>query len=377
MTISTSTTIAVMSPLYLNITTSTPDPFGIANVSGVYGPGTWAAWFLTGVAAWWRIIRHSEEKIDANTWAFIFGTNWAAVDVFRAIHSIGSISSPENEAELKTNLGTFGAAFTVVFWGSFHAFSQLVATLAVFKYSDCLGKRLWTLITGLILPSIALLASAYLFHPLQNYQAASELLPVLYWRGMDNSLHYVLFYIASLTSVVLFPIIILWIKHCNPDPHWQYRTSSFDFGLSPEDRDIICLGVVYLVVSVATFITILIFHPEIFIFYHPMLLCLIITVLLAFNVPYVFFFVWILIYTVGSAIYVWKGYLCRNPKTWGSESCFFMPCSPQSIKDEDQMNALLAGLFLFVGLEGVPLVLKYLRRRYRETGFLFRWSRGH
>jgi len=74
-----------------------------------------------------------------------------------------------------------------------------------------------------------------------------------------------------------------------------------------------------------------------------------------------------LIPIIGSAFYVWEGYFHRNPKTQVSESCFFMPCSPQSIKDDDQIYALLAGVFLFVGLEGLPPAFKYLRRRYRET----------
>src|SRR5690349_14987992 len=56
----TSTATAI--PLYLPVTASPPDRLGIAQVSGFYGPGAWAAWFLTGVAAWWRILRRSKKK---------------------------------------------------------------------------------------------------------------------------------------------------------------------------------------------------------------------------------------------------------------------------------------------------------------------------
>jgi hypothetical protein len=65
--ISTSTSYTP-TPLYLHVTPSPPDILGISNISGVYGPGAWAAWFLTGVAAWYRIFTRSEEKIDVNTW---------------------------------------------------------------------------------------------------------------------------------------------------------------------------------------------------------------------------------------------------------------------------------------------------------------------
>jgi len=44
-----------------------------------------------------------------------------------------------------------------------------------------------------------------------------------------------------------------------------------------------------------------------------------------------------------------------------------MPCSPQSVKDEDQIYALLAGVFLFVGLEVFPPAFKRLRRWYTDN----------
>jgi hypothetical protein len=64
--------------LHLPVTAAPPDPLGIANVSGFYGPGSWAAWFLTGAASWLRIVRRDERNFDLNTWLFFAGTNWAA-----------------------------------------------------------------------------------------------------------------------------------------------------------------------------------------------------------------------------------------------------------------------------------------------------------
>lgn len=138
-----------------------------------------------------------------------------------------------------------------------------------------------------------------------------------------------------------------------------FGPGALDHGDSSGDR-IIYLGVVCGVVLAAISITILILDPDMFVLAGAMLLWLIVIVWLIYIAPYLFFLLWILVPIVGSANYVWTGYFRRNPKTWGSESCFFMPCSPQSIKDEDQIYALLASLFLFIGLEGLPPALKYL-----------------
>jgi hypothetical protein len=56
-----------------------------------------------------------------------------------------------------------------------------------------------------------------------------------------------------------------------------------------------------------------------------------------------------------------------------SHSCDFMPCSPYSIGDDDQLYPLVPQIFLVVGLEIVrPLVSSMRRRRaerlFAETG---------
>jgi hypothetical protein len=63
-------------------------------------------------------------------------------------------------------------------------------------------------------------------------------------------------------------------------------------------------------------------------------------------------------------IYVYRAYFRRTSDP--SMSCFFMPCSPQSIKDEDQVWSLFAGLFSFLACEAIIPVYKELRRRSRE-----------
>jgi len=49
-----------------------------------------------------------------------------------------------------------------------------------------------------------------------------------------------------------------------------------------------------------------------------------------------------------------------------SDSCFFMPCAPQSISETDQAGALFIGLFLFLAVEIVIPLYKILKMRYRD-----------
>ncbi|CZR60566.1 uncharacterized protein PAC_10462 [Phialocephala subalpina] len=363
----TTTPSATWSPalLYLNVTTSAFDPLGIADISGVYGPGTWAAWFLTGVVAWLRIIIHSEKKLDPNTWAFLLGINWAAVDIFKTIHKLRLLTSPLDVAQFSQHMGTLGAAFNVLFWGTLHALIQLPVTSMVFEYSDCQRSRMWTFIIGLILPLIALLASTYLFHPLQNGDKAFRLLPALYERGVDGCFHDLNLIIASLMPVWLALLGMLWFIYRDSDP-CQAISEGFIIRGPSRSKIFLCLLTIYTSVSCGLFVVFLVvglgMRNTVGLWYALPFLSLI-----CFCVP------WFLPSILGGVIlfsagkYIWDGYLRRNHETWISESCFFMPCSPQSIKDEDQIYALLADVFLFVGFEVAPPLFKYLRKRYREN----------
>jgi hypothetical protein len=73
---------------------------------------------------------------------------------------------------------------------------------------------------------------------------------------------------------------------------------------------------------------------------------------------------WILCVGVCVTYYAVRAYMTRGVKA--SESCFFMPCAPQSIKEEDQLFALIAGLLLFVGWEILPVVRYEFKKRYRD-----------
>jgi hypothetical protein len=362
-TISKSTTTAP-TWLYLNVTTLAPDSLGFADVSSVYGPGAWAGWFLTGVASWLQIFKKSEKKRDLNTWAFLFGINWSAVDVFKAIHRVRSNPPAENETGFEMHMAAFGAAFTVLFWGVFHALFQFLATLVVFENSKCKSRRLATLVVGLVLPFTALMASAYLSRPLQNGEAAFQLLPALYRRGMDRTEHAIYVAIACFTPIIFAPPAVTWAKYRDSDA-LSARFNPFDIPESPS-RTWVCLGMIYCVLSsgllfVFLFLGLGIRSEVLYWVVIPFLF------MLSFYVPAMLPIVWYVSVLFGTWVYIWTGYFRLQPDAWISESCFFMPCSPQSIKDDDQMFGLLVGVFLFVGLDALLMVFGYLKRWYREN----------
>jgi hypothetical protein len=60
--------------------------------------------------------------------------------------------------------------------------------------------------------------------------------------------------------------------------------------------------------------------------------------------------------------YVFKAYLGRSADR--SKSCFFMPCAPQSILDEDKLQTLVAGSALFFAFDFFPVVIPKIKARY-------------
>jgi hypothetical protein len=72
---------------------------------------------------------------------------------------------------------------------------------------------------------------------------------------------------------------------------------------------------------------------------------------------------------LSTVCYVYKAYLRHEADP--SMSCFLMPCSPQSIKDEDQIWSLFVGLFSFVACEVViPIYNEFQRRSGEEKEFV-------
>jgi hypothetical protein len=79
---------------------------------------------------------------------------------------------------------------------------------------------------------------------------------------------------------------------------------------------------------------------------NAMWLCFMVPILVTLSIFGVRFscLLWIICEIGRAIVYGLEGYLNRNIEI--SQSCFFMPCAPQSIQEEAQKAALFAGLFL-------------------------------
>jgi len=354
--------------LFLPVTTSPPDPLGISQVSGFYGPGAWAAWFLTIVASWVRIFRKSEEKVDPNTALFLLGANWAAVDIFRSIHALLRLQSnqPEYELSFTKCMGNYGAAFTVVICGTLHALLQIPFTIDLFVGMKCMSRRLRILVVGLVLPLIALTATA--FGPVLTGLGgtAIDFFPALYWKGTDNVLHAMLIVYSAGTSILLVAPSF-WLVYA-------LQQAVLPAGLvtmikkvmsSPFNSPVIAIILkIYLLCSLLSFVVWSIVaqissNDAWFWAAVPLLLPMV-----AFAWTIAAPAMWMMFVPGSAVLYAFKGYLHMGSSV--SESCFFMPCAPQSISDEDQMYALLAGLFCLFGFEVLPPLFKEMRKRYKD-----------
>jgi hypothetical protein len=143
--------------------------------------------------------------VDPNTALFLLGANWAAVDIFRSIHALLRLQSnqPEYELSFTKCMGNYGAAFTVVICGTLHALLQIPFTIDLFVGMKCMSRRLRILVVGLVLPLIALTATA--FGPVLTGLGgtAIDFFPALYWKGTDNVLHAMLIVYSAGTSILL------------------------------------------------------------------------------------------------------------------------------------------------------------------------------
>lgn len=362
--------------LYIPVTTDPPDILGIAEISGFYGPGPWSAWVITIAASWRRIRQGSEERIDPNTWAFLLGINWAALELWRGIYDERHIppGSLRHEPELMKRRGSIGAALNVTFWGSSHAVFQFIV-IVIFLNCRCpfdyrrqtQVHRLRVLALGLISPLLALTGSAWL--------GDTDLLPALYYDRSDEEAHFAFLAYAASTGLAVIPIVSYVVMHAS--------TLFADRLLSPIDCATPFIGI-FVFISV-TFVLILQFFadklgdgywivglqtPIFYVFFAGLGLG---WAMLGFGGPGVsIFLVWML--TFFGVLVAFGADGTRTGKI--SESCFIMPCAPQSITDGDQLFSLFAGLCLsFLG-EVYPVLWARLKKQYDERKQFFQHVEG-
>lgn len=354
-------------PVYLDITSEPPDFLGIGNVSGFYGPGSWAGWFLSIVASWWRLIRASEERFDPNTWLFLLGTNWAAVGLFRGVRMAQSIPSDSltYTADLGSLKGSIGAAFNVTFWGIFHGSMQYLVTMMLFEDPKTQRHRLWTLFLGVMLPSLALMHSVALIRTMN--------VPALYWYGMHSGAYDLNLVVAAGTPYYIMPFSVWLLSYMDisllPSVFTVLLRRAWNRLLRPVLSKVIASRMVVKAARLSACMSLFMVLISIIMIdvtedsrwcigLLPLAPFLLVLLLLA--VP----LVWLIMVGCVSGWYAFVAYVTHSVKA--SRSCFFMPCAPQSINEEDQLFALFASLLLFVGWEVIPIVVKEFRKRYRD-----------
>ncbi|KAF2184550.1 hypothetical protein K469DRAFT_688567 [Zopfia rhizophila CBS 207.26] len=185
MTANIATTDLGNATVHLQLNTSSPDPIGFANVSGIYGPGTWAGWFLTLCASWHNLEEHC--GFDPNTWLYLAGLNWASFDLLRHLHNLRALQGAGDRAWTK-EAASVGAAFTVAFWGQAHGFIQMLVCC-----KTIIRKRGWsemqrglTLLLGLTFPAAAMAVSMCMMGGIGEDGEVSSHIPALYYDGMPK-----------------------------------------------------------------------------------------------------------------------------------------------------------------------------------------------
>jgi hypothetical protein len=334
--------------LYLPVSPASPDPLGISNVSGMYGPGTWAGWYLTIVASWIRLFLAPKKRIDPNTWAFLLVTNWAAGDFILQTYRIRFLNSNGNGGKaIDHNMGPLGAAYTVLWVGVWHAGLQLAFAIG-------LSTRLKTstLVVGLFLPLIALCFSVAIY-PTWNR------LPVLYYPGMQEASHRIYVGILFLTPMWVPLALFIWFYYLIEE---ALSTPRGGHTQSMATNIATCLKSIG-VKSLPGFTPVLVFTFTLVVLANIMAR---ITKQLWWYfcaAPFdalMAVFIWPIVLTAGFAIlcyaYIMNGYLQAGSKY--KHSCFFMPCAPQSISDSDQAFPLMLGIILLLACELAPQVWK-------------------
>lgn len=346
------------------------DPYGIAQVSGFYGPGQWSGWFLAVISSAIRIYTNPYARFDPNTWLFVVGTNWAAVDVFRTLPMI----LRADDASVKVT-GTFSAALMFTFWGNIFAAMQLLILFIPSESERVPTQRIITHLIGLALPSFAQTA-VFLSTSTKTFWLTDTFIlgrvdlltiPFLYmgisidinWRSNTLWGFFCTTLVFSIIIGVTLPALLIV---------WLYRTYNcvrcigerlFASLKSLKRRSAILVCLFYLCVGV----TYLVFSgmvyqkpagssfPILFLSLFPIMFPAAVCATATFIVHFVFIICGYLMALIVTGFQSW------------SAACFFMPCAPQSIFEWDQAYSLVVGIILLFGVEILPAVMKHRKDR--------------
>ncbi|KAF2833139.1 hypothetical protein CC86DRAFT_5602 [Ophiobolus disseminans] len=348
-------------------TTASQDPYGIAKISGFYGPGTWSGWILAAVASAIRIFTNPHAKLDPNTWLFVVGTNWAAVDIFRTLPRVYLTDEASPKA-----IGHLSAALMFTCWGNIYGLIQLSVLLCRSEENSPPTQRMITQAIGLVLPSFAQTAVA--FSVSTNADGGSTLggvdlltIPFLYFgsefdiRGREIVL-WGFFCSAFVLSNIIFiaspSLLGVWLyrSHERVRPRmraiksllygrdWLYVVTLVAFCFCS------ILGYFSFVIELSSEKFSLPFWVRFMLSFLP-LFCLGFAASILYGLCFVCMVAWYFVTLFSTGF-----------KSWGA-ACFFMPFAPQSITEWDQAFGLVVGVILLFGVEICPAILRYKKER--------------
>lgn len=371
-------------PLY----NADPDVLGFAKVSGFYGPGAWAAWFLATCSSWYSLLSDGEGTLTRLCF-YLIPLNAVSVDYLRHLARLKSLQASADPAWMY-EAAPMGAAYNVIWWGLCGSLAQLLFTLYRRSGSSYCGTSLTRFFPSLILaitsiiPAIAAGGVAFTID-----EETRAHIPALYWKGMHriDGGTYVrtgIDYMSMEAIYITSPLVGLWhilayslyglgstMSYLQQRPlfllDWFHWTQPSGFArwppMSPALLPSSAVGMITLasfVVAPATFVLWVIWHSAagnaplwiLGLAVLPLLWYILIGLAL-FTLP-----VMTILYFGFTVRYIVTAYLIHP--SIHKESCFFMPCAPQSVGDIDQLMSLVMGIFTVLV---VDVIIPYRRKR--------------
>lgn len=362
--------------LFLHLDSAAPDTIGFALVNGYYGPGSWAGWFLFVCYSWYTLLRSKSSTVDLSTISFALPLNAIAIDHFHHLKAISALKLVDDPSWTQHG-ASLGAAFTVLFWGLLCMIAQGVVVLLYPGFLRVNGARGIILLIGSVLPAASLAAAAWMLDV-----EMIACIPALYWPGMYNSGwennmsldHWSGYALATTTGTWLLfsyaclaTYLILWFTLSDRS---VTRSVTHLINLLPRSWMIenpltqFCLCLLAGTLVLVVFMTCLLTGHE------YVAVVMVVMSLFCFLMIAVFSALWLGVGSIALIAHV-STYLfaiCFSKKTSITQSCFFMPCAPQSITELDQAIDLCTGLFILGVME---LMGPYLGRVWRL------WKGGH
>ncbi|KAH6714815.1 hypothetical protein BKA61DRAFT_603261, partial [Leptodontidium sp. MPI-SDFR-AT-0119] len=229
----------------------------------------------------------------------------------------------------------------MVFWGAAHGGMQILCCCV---FPRCRSwQRGVTLALGLLLPAGGLALAVFYLHPWEARYEIRDNIPAFYWEGMSKEAHNTVISLASTAGlwylVVWCSVIFLGLFSSLPTSFRQQCRSVYIGG---------CF-VIILLIFFGRLHFLWVFGPVIFFLF-----------LIGFPIYTAFMFAFA---CLGALMEVFH----KGPTPSISlQSCFYMPCSRNSISELDQAGALFVGLVLFVAGEVVLPVYARFKRAHAE-----------